>query len=1204
MFESLKLRTLLLILVVVAVLPSAALLVYNHTHNQQLELERTRSEFTVIGRLAAASQEQLIEGVRQILSTVASGPSVQRSDLADLCSEFLSNVAAASPSYALMGVLDADGARRCTGATGAPFAAPQNERFIAMALAQRLFSVTGFVVVRDSGRKALAFSVPVFEYNGQFAGAAYAALDLKRVDQRLKALDLPAYVRVSVTDPSGVLLASSSEESERIGSAVTDPRLKPLVEAGREATLDTVNDRGIDMLHVMVPVGPPGQRHLLVWVSATRDDILGSVNLQLRHQLAVLVGATLAGMALAWLLAQWQVARPVSRLLGRMEAAGKGEAVGAPSAAAAPVEFAQIEMGLTAMLTRLQLQQAQMLKAQDITRVGFFQVDTRTDLLHASPTVHAILGLGSEASPVSFGQYQAMIHADDRTAAIEFHRRLLTREEPQQGHYRIVRLDGSVRHLDLHGMLQPDAELHPQRFAVALQDISEQHRQQRLFQMQSRINEAIVRTHTRDDLFAQVCQIAVEVGELPRTVVVGQALDTGIIFPITHAGRDDGYEVAVYGTLTIHNNNTPLAKAMRDGIYQVCHDANTDESVAPFRDLALERGFRSAAVVPLMVHGRCVAAVVFTADQPHFFQHDENQLFIALGHNLSHALTAMEQEAAREVATEALRLTQAAVESSSDGIVLTDARAGDMPMVYVNPAFEKMTGYAAHELLGTNCRFLQDSETEQSGLDEIRMALREGRVGEATLRNVRRNGSVFWNHLRVAPLRNADGVVTHFVGVQSDVTERVQYEAELARRANYDALTSLPNRQLLEDRLAQAIAQAQRTGQQVGVAFIDLDNFKTFNDSIGHAAGDHVLCSVSERLLACLRPSDTVARLGGDEFVIVMGALKGSIALESAMARVQLALAQPVVLSGKDYFAAASIGLAMFPRDGATSSELIQRADFAMYKAKTDGRGVIRSYDPSLDVRASERLELERALRQALAQRQFVLHYQVKRDAATGALCGTEALVRWNHPEHGMVPPLQFIPLAEQTGVIVALGEWVLEEACRQNHAWQQQGLCDVPVAVNVSGIQFRQGNLLDTIKAVLERTGLPPRALHLEITESVMMGDPEGFVRTLGALRAMGVGVALDDFGTGYSSLSYLKRFPIDYVKIDRSFVRDITTDPTDAGICSAIIAMAHNLGMQVIAEGVETDEQAQFLRDRGCEQLQGYLLGRPEPADRLVFS
>ena len=1193
-----RLHTLLIILVMVASLPSAVLLVYAHAHNQQQELDRTRADLEAMALLAAAHQEQLIAGVKQILATVASGPSVRRSDLASLCREFLVNVANASPVYASMGVLDRQGNPRCIDSQAPPFAPPQGDAFLAHALAQRDFSIAGFVVVRESGRKALAFSMPVFDYQGEFSGLAYAALELGQLDQQLKALQMPNSVRVFVTDPAGLLLASSKDDWSRIGIGTTEESLGTALLEGKKTTFDAVDSRGIDMLHALVPAGPPAQRHLLVRVSAARDDYLAAANFQLRSQLFILIVVTLGGVVLASMLAQWQVARPVARLLRRMDSAGRGDFLPPARRAHVTADFAQVDMGFSNMLQRLHQQQVQMLKVQEVTRVGFYDIDLAKGTLHISATVYTMLGLDPKMGPIRLEQYEAMIHPQDVAAVQKFRSRLVPEDAPQRGSFRVVRPDGEVRYLDVYATVKLNEDGHPVQFEGALQDMSEERRQRRLFQMQSRINEAIVRTRSSQELFEQICQIAVEVGALPRTAVVGAEPVTGALYRIARAGHGDGYEAAVYPGATLLRSDLPVATAMREGVYTVCNDIGSDDRLVQFHPLALQLGFRSVAITPLMVRGKCVAAVVFTADQPHFFQDDENRLFQAIGDNLSYALTAIEREADREAATNALRLTQAAVDSSGNGIMMCEARMTDMTLVYVNRAFEQMTGYSAEEVLGKNCRFLQGGETNQPGLDEIRAALREGRGGEATLRNVRRDGSVFWNNLRIAPVCDAEGAITHYVGVQTDVTERIHYEEELAHQAHYDALTSLPNRQLLEDRLGQAIAYAQRANLQVGIAFLDLDNFKIFNDSIGHAAGDHVLCSVAERLSSCLRPSDTVARLGGDEFVIVMGAIEEPLDVENVVTRVQRALEAPIVLEGKEYFAAASIGLAMFPRDGATVSELIQRADFAMYKAKDDGRGVMRTYDPSLDVRGADRLELERALRKALAQRQFTLHYQPQCDALTGVLVGREALIRWNHPELGMVSPQQFIPLAEQTGVIVPLGEWVIEEACRQNQCWHSTGHSDVPVAVNVSGIQFRQGNLLHAITAVLKRTGLPAQRLHIEVTESVMMNDPEEFIRTLNALRAMGVGVALDDFGTGYSSLSYLKRFPIDHVKIDKSFVRDITSDPMDAGICSAIIAMAHNLGMQVIAEGVETAEQAQFLRERGCDQLQGYLVGRPLPA------
>ena len=1203
MLKKIRLRSTLIILVLVAVLPNVGLSLYTYAQNQQAELERTRRDLYAIGRLAAANEQQLIEGVRQILATVSSGPSVRRTDLADLCNEFLGNVAAASPIYLHLGVLESGGKQRCPREPGSAFGSSIGTTIVTDALNQRRFLIQGFVQ-DDLGKKAIAFSMPVFDYKNQFSGASFAALDLELVDRQLKALHLPDNVSVFMTDHTGTLLASSKESKNRIGEHLEFLPKQKIEASSQESSFETTDSRGIEMIHVSVMAGADGDRHLKIMVSAEKKIVLGPAIDVLRTQFFALFVITLIGVALAWSFAQWQVARPVGRLLRKMQAVGRGETGGEDDLLVdAPADFSQLQEGFSDMLVRLRQQQDQMLRAQKITRVGFYEVDLVKGLIHASTTVYEIFGLDADMGAIPISRYESMIHPSDRQAVEEYRKHLASENAPRRGKYRIIRQDGDIRHIDVYGTAELGEGGEHIRYSGALQDVTEQQRQRRLFDVQSQINEAIVRLRSREELFARVCQIAVEAGELPRTVVAGLDSSTGAIGLVTRFGRDDGYEAVVFHELNIHTSDAPLAVAMREGKYVVCNDSATDDRVIQWRDLALERGFRAVAIVPLFTSGTCTAALIFTADQRYFFQREESYLLQSIGENLSYALTAIAQEAARSAATEALRLTQAAVESSSDGIVICDAQQSDFPLVYVNPAFERMTGYPSAEVLGKNCRFLQQGDTEQSGLNEIRSALREHRTGEATLCNFTRDGAIFWNSLRVAPVRDAQGRLTHYVGIQTDVTERIHYEQDLAHHALYDALTSLPNRQLLEARLEQAIAAAKRNETLVGVAFLDLDNFKIFNDSIGHAAGDHVLRTVATRMSGCVRPTDTVARIGGDEFVLVMGELGGADELLSVISRIRAEIAVSIQLDGKEYFAAASIGLAVFPRDGATAEQLIQHADFAMYKAKEDGRGVVRAYDPSLDLRGGDRLELERALRQALIHKEFVLHYQPKCDAHTGELCGVEALVRWNHPDRGMVPPIQFIALAEKTGLIVAMGEWVLEEACRQNRIWRDLGIFSVPVAVNVSGIQFKQGDILKTITDVLERTGLEPQGLHLEITESVMMGDPEEFIRTLNALRGIGVSIALDDFGTGYSSLSYLKRFPIDYVKIDRSFVRDITSDPMDAGICSAIIAMAHNLRMQVIAEGVETQEQADFLRHGGCDQLQGYLVGHPQPANGFFY-
>jgi len=552
-------------------------------------------------------------------------------------------------------------------------------------------------------------------------------------------------------------------------------------------------------------------------------------------------------------------------------------------------------------------------------------------------------------------------------------------------------------------------------------------------------------------------------------------------------------------------------------------------------------------------------------------------------------------------AEQALRLRQHAVDATLDGILMVDTQAADLPIVYVNPGFERITGYRSDEVVGRNCRFLQGADTDETALDDIRVALAGECPCQTVLKNYRKDGSTFWNSLRIAPVRDEDGILTHYVGIVTDISERVRYEEELAQRANYDILTGLPNRALFIDRVQQALLTAQATGQSIAVAFVDLDHFKVFNDSIGHDAGDQVLKTVAVRLREHLLDDETLARFGGDEFVILFPRGEAVEQLEARLTAAMLDLKRPALIAEQEVSIGASIGLATYPQDADNAEKLISHADFAMYRAKAEGRAELRRYDPRGDVGNARLLKIQQELRHALDHHEFILHYQPRVDAEAHTIVGFEALLRWQHPTRGMVGPLEFISIAEETGLIVEIGEWVIQNACRQNRAWIDAGLFDCPISVNVSVAQFKRHDFAQIVQHALQEHELEPCKLELEITESLVMEDPEAFIEVLKRLKQLGVRISIDDFGTGYSSLSYLKRFPIDHLKIDRSFVRDLATDPADASICRTIIAMAHSLEISVIAEGVETLEQAIYLSAHGCEELQGYLFYRPAPPEHF---
>ena len=565
---------------------------------------------------------------------------------------------------------------------------------------------------------------------------------------------------------------------------------------------------------------------------------------------------------------------------------------------------------------------------------------------------------------------------------------------------------------------------------------------------------------------------------------------------------------------------------------------------------------------------------------------------------ITHFVAVKEDITERKRQEEKLRMQERAIDSSINAILITDARQPGNPLIYANPAFERITGYTPEEALGRNCNFLQGDDHDQPGIEDLRHAIRDGHEGRAVLRNYRKDGSMFWNELLISPVRDEKGQLTQFVGIINDVTERMNYEAQLEHQVNYDTLTALPNRNLFHDRLSQALTYSRRHGREMALAFIDLDYFKNINDSLGHNVGDQLLRQVAARFASCVREGDTVARMGGDEFVMILPDVGSEENVSVITQKVLGSIAKPFAINGHELVVSCSLGVALYPRDGKDADTLLKNADAALYRAKDLGRNNSQFYAEEMNVRAMERLTLEIDLRHALERSEFLLHYQPRVDLRTGKITGMEALVRWQHPTLGLIPPVRFIPVAEESGLIVPLGEWVLRTACAQNMAWQQAGLRPVCVAVNLSARQFRQRDLIEVITGILRETGLDPGHLELELTESLIMQNVESTIVTLNKLNAMGVKLAIDDFGTGYSSLSYLKRFPIDMLKIDQSFVRDITTDPDDASIAKTIISMAHDMKLRVIAEGVETEEQKSFLRLRHCDEMQGYFFSKPVPA------
>ena len=563
----------------------------------------------------------------------------------------------------------------------------------------------------------------------------------------------------------------------------------------------------------------------------------------------------------------------------------------------------------------------------------------------------------------------------------------------------------------------------------------------------------------------------------------------------------------------------------------------------------------------------------------------------------------------RRRSQEQLMLLETSVSRLNDIVLIAETGASHQQeprIVFVNDAFEQHTGYARSDVLDQSPRMLLELGPTVTKLQELARGLQQTQKARTELMIKRKNGALFWVELEVVSVQANAEEVTHWVAVGRDITQRKTAEDMIRHLAFYDALTDLPNRQLLLDRLQQALASSARTGVYGALMFIDLDNFKVLNDTLGHHIGDQLLQRVAHRLINSVRKTDTVARLGGDEFVVMVDDLSTDAETAAYKARrlaekVLNALREPFQLTGHQHFATPSIGVTPFNGEQSDVAELLKQADLAMFQAKSMGRNQLCFFDPDMQASMSHHATIRSDLRVALREQQFTLHFQPQVDRL-GVITGVEALVRWQHPQRGLMQPAEFIPVAEDTGLILPLGQWVLEQACEQLSRWAlRPETGNLSIAVNVSVRQFRHPDFVDSVMAAISRTGIRPHRLKLELTESLLADRMEITIEKMGMLKGLGVTLSLDDFGVGYSSLSCLKRLPLDQLKIDKGFVADVLTDPNDAAISRAIITLAQSLSLQVVAEGVETVEQRDFLAYQGCDQFQGHLFSRPLPIEAL---
>lgn len=728
----------------------------------------------------------------------------------------------------------------------------------------------------------------------------------------------------------------------------------------------------------------------------------------------------------------------------------------------------------------------------------------------------------------------------------------------------------------------------------------ETRRLNRALQMRSACSERLISAVEESGLLSDICEMCVSSGGY-RMAWVGYARDDDFrtLEMVAHHGNVSHLSaLRLSWSAAEPIGHGPAGRSVREGRAIVVEDVNTDPDFSPWRAAASVIGYRCIICLPLSHGGETLGMLGLYAGEPRHISEDEITLLQQTADNLAFGITNLR---ARRSAELQLREQASLLDKAHDAIIV---RALDNRILFWNQGAERLYGWSNVEAVGQHIDRLlyRDTSIFQEGTRKV-LELGEW---QGEVEQFDKSGQTLCIEAHWSLVCDDDGQPRSILAINTDISQRKASEREIYTLAFHDSLTGLPNRQLLHNRLDQALIANARDHVHGAILFLDLDNFKALNDTQGHDVGDKLLVKVAQRLNLCVRESDTVARIGGDEFVVMLATLGNQRADAATQAqavakKIVEAFAQPFDLDGFEYSSTPSLGVALFSDTQLTVEELLKRADLAMYQAKAAGRNTIRFFDPEMQAAVSLRVQMESDLRRGLQRGEFVLYYQAQVDAE-GRLTGVEALVRWQHPLHGLMSPFNFIPVAEDSGLILPIGVWILETACHQLAAWAQEPDREaLSIAVNVSARQFRHADFVSQVQAALERTGADPQRLKLELTESQLVDNVEETIDKMQALRRLGVSFSLDDFGTGYSSLSYLKRLPLAQLKIDPSFVRDILDNPSDAAIARTVIALGHSLGLNVIAEGVETEAQRALLYQLGCHSYQGYLFSRPVPIEEL---
>lgn len=738
------------------------------------------------------------------------------------------------------------------------------------------------------------------------------------------------------------------------------------------------------------------------------------------------------------------------------------------------------------------------------------------------------------------------------------------------------------------------------RFIVLSRDITKRKsdeqkiiRLSHLYAALSQSNQTIIHSRNEDELFATICRDAVEYGNMKMAWIGLADNNAETLRPVAFYG--DGTDYLNHLKISLRADDLsgkgPSGTVFREDRPFWCQDFQHHPATSMWHQQGARFGWGSSAAIPLHLNAKVIGTLNLYASESNAFDDVVQKLIIQMGRDIDYALQNFENDRHRQrIENELLKRSQA-MGQTSNSIIITDFKGN---IEYVNTAFVRTTGYSAQEVIGKNPRILKSGKTLPHAYDEMWKAITNGQSWQGEFINKRKDGVEYIYSINVSPVVDDDSRITHYIAIEEDITERKKTEERVHFLANFDVLTGLPNRARMEEHFSYILSLARRNNTSFALMFLDLDHFKDINDSLGHKIGDELLVQLSKRLQSVLREEDTLSRQGGDEFILLLPGANSHGASTIAQKLIET-VAKPFSVNEYELSVTISIGISLFPNDGDSIETLAKNADAAMYRAKQEGRNSFRFFTEELQQRTIRNLELSNALHYAIENKELYLTYQPQIASSDRRIIGAEALIRWNHPLFGHVSPSEFIPIAEDNGLILPIGEWVLRTAIAQAKQWIDLGLSPMIMAVNLSAVQFRHPHLPLLISSILQEVQLPPEYLEIELTERMAMHDPDRAVLIMNQLHQQGIRMSIDDFGTGYSSLSYLKKFNVYKLKIDQSFVRDINTDAEDKAIVRAIIDMAKGLGLLTIAEGVETQSQLAFLQQQGCDEIQGYLFSKP---------